>query len=52
VLARSLFEADDPATLGQAVWLVCPDLRPSGEVFDAIADAWERYRHIRDVPWD
>lgn len=55
MLSRSvlaLFEAEDPATLEQAVGLVCPDLRPAGEVFDAIADAWERYRHVRDLPWD
>jgi hypothetical protein len=55
VLARSvlaLFEFEDPASLEQAVWLVCPDLRPTGELFDGIADAWERYRYIRDMPWD
>ena len=55
VLARSvlaLFESEDPATLEQAVLLICPDLRPTGELFDAIADAWGRYRHIKDMPWD
>jgi hypothetical protein len=55
VLTRSvltLFETQDPATLQQAVRVVCPDLRPTAEMFDAIADAWERYRHIRDMPWD
>ncbi len=29
-----------------------PDLRPSDELFDAIADARERYRHLKDRPWD
>lgn len=55
VLARSmlaLFECEDPPTLERAVELVCPDLRPSGELFDAVADAWERYRHVREMPWD
>jgi hypothetical protein len=55
VLARSvlaLFEFADPGSLEQAVCLVCPDLNPAGEVFDAIADAWERYRYIKDMPWD
>jgi hypothetical protein len=50
VLAR--FETEDPLTLEQAVWVICPDLRPTVELFDAIADAWQRYRHVKDMPWD
>ncbi|MHB1568792.1 MAG: hypothetical protein ACYCXW_08785 [Solirubrobacteraceae bacterium] len=55
LLARSvtaLFEREDPATLQQAVTIVCPDRRPSSDLFDAIADVWGRYRHIRELPWD
>lgn len=50
--ALTLFECRDPQTLAEAVDLVCPDRRPSTDVFDAVADAWERYRHLRDLPWD
>jgi hypothetical protein len=34
------------------VGFVCPDRHLTSETFDAIADAWERYRHLRDLPWD
>jgi hypothetical protein len=50
--ALMLFERWDPPTLDHAVELVCIDHRPSSETFDAIADAWERYRHQRHLPWD
>jgi hypothetical protein len=50
--ALALFERWDPATLDEAVELVCPDRRPTSEAFDAIADTWARYRHIRQLPWD
>jgi hypothetical protein len=50
--ALELFERSRPATLGEAIALVCSEGRPSGEVFDAIADAWDRYRYLRDMPWD
>jgi hypothetical protein len=50
--ALTLLERQDPATLGDAVALVCPDGRPTSEAFDTIAEAWERYRHMRDMAWD
>ena len=37
--------------LGQAVWLICPDLCPTGELFEAVANAWERYHRVRGMPW-
>lgn len=51
VLARSLlalFESEGLATLERAVGMVCPGC----EVFGAIADAWERYPHVKDIPSD
>jgi hypothetical protein len=50
--ALTLFERRGPRTLPEAVSFVCPDLRPTPETFEAIAQAWERYRHLRDLPWD
>lgn len=48
----ALLEREDPSTLERAIALVCPDLRPTGEQFDAIVDAWERHRHVRHAAWD
>ncbi len=50
--ALELSERRNPATLEEAVALVCPDRRPSSQAFDAIADAWDRHRYTRDMPWD
>lgn len=50
--ALELFERHDPESLEEAVALISAlGVAPDG-VFDEIADAWNHYRLIRDMPWD
>jgi hypothetical protein len=50
--ALELLERHEPATLLEAVKLVCGDGPCAGFAFDAIADAWGTYHVVRNMPWD
>jgi hypothetical protein len=50
--ALELLERSEPATFSEAVRLVSADGMPAGAAFDAIADAWETYHLVRNMPWD
>jgi hypothetical protein len=39
-------------TLDQAVALVAAHGVVTTEAFDCLADAWETYRHFKDLSWD
>jgi hypothetical protein len=47
-----LLEYSDVETLDEAVALVAAHGVVSTESFDCLADAWETYRHFRDLSWD
>lgn len=50
--ALTLMERHDPHSLRQALRLVGggPLLTPAS--FEIVAEAWDRYFHIRNMPWD
>lgn len=48
--ALELFERNDPRTLGDAIALVWPDGKAPAERVGALAQAWDLYRHVRDMP--
>jgi hypothetical protein len=50
--ALELLERTNPQTLDDAVALVWPDRKVPPERFDAVAQAWDFYRHVRDMPRD
>ncbi len=50
--ALNLFERTGPQSLDEAIAKVCADRRPAAPAFDAIADAWDTYRHLKHLPWD
>jgi hypothetical protein len=47
-----LLEYSAPETLDEAVALVAAYGTVTTEVFDRVADAWETYRHFKDLSWD
>lgn len=50
--ALSLMERYDPESLRQALWLVDEGRSISPSCFEIVAEAWDRYFHIRNMPWD
>ncbi len=50
--AMTLLEYSEPATLDAAVALVAGHGSMTGDAFDCVADAWETYRHMRNLSWD
>lgn len=50
--AMKLLEYSSPETLGEAVVLVATHGTVTTDVFDRVADAWETYRHFKDLSWD
>lgn len=47
-----LLEYSAAETLDEAVALVAAHGVVTNEAFDCLADAWETYRHFRDLSWD
>jgi len=50
--AMTLLEYRDPPSLKAAVALVASQGAVTTDAFDCIADAWETYRHLRQLSWD
>lgn len=50
--ALSLMERHDPKSLQQALWLVDDGREISAPSFEIVAEAWDRYFHIRNMSWD
>lgn len=50
--ALALMERHDPKSLQQALWLVDDGREISAPSFEIVAEAWDRYFHIRSMPWD
>lgn len=50
--ALALMERYDPKSLQQALWLVDEGRSVSPPSFEIVAEAWDRYFHIRSMPWD
>ncbi len=47
-----LLEHGEPDTVEAAVALVADQGKVTGAAFDCIADAWDTYRHLKDLTWD
>jgi hypothetical protein len=50
--AITLHEHLDPATLQTALALSARHGTITSDAFDCVADAWETYRHLKDLSWD
>lgn len=50
--ALSLLERHDPKSLRQALWLIDEGREISAPSFEIVAEAWDRYFHIKSMPWD
>lgn len=50
--ALALMERHDPRSLPQAMRLVSDGPPPSPACFETVAEAWDRYFHMRSMPWD
>lgn len=50
--AMTLLEYGDPSSLEAAVALVAAQGAVTTDAFDCVADAWETYRHLRQLGWD
>lgn len=50
--AMTLLEYRDPSSLEAAVALVAAQGAVTTDAFDCVADAWETYRHLRQLSWD
>ncbi len=48
----NLLEYSAPETLDEAVAMVASYGTVTTDVFDRVADAWETYRHFKDLSWD
>jgi hypothetical protein len=48
--ALALFERHDPTTLAEAAHLIETQGQLTGEAFDHLAQAFDRYWHLRDMP--
>jgi hypothetical protein len=48
----TLLEYRDPPSLEGAVALVGAREAITTDAFDCVADAWETYRHLRQLSWD
>lgn len=47
-----LLEYCEPTSLEAAVALLLDQGTVTAAAFDRVADAWETYRHLKDVTWD
>ena len=50
--ALTLMERHDPRTLRQALALAGDETSVTAASFEVVAEAWDRYFHIRSMPWD
>ena len=50
--AVAMMERHDPASLEQAQDLAHAGTEPQSDGRDAVAEAWDRYFHIRSMSWD
>lgn len=50
--AMDLLERHDPASLDQALALLADGPPVTPPTFEVLAQAWDRYFHIRNLPWD
>lgn len=50
--ALTLMERHDPRSLRQALALAGDETSLSSASFEVVAEAWDRYFHIRNMPWD
>jgi DNA-binding NarL/FixJ family response regulator len=50
--ALTLMERHDPRSLRQALRLVADGIALTPASFEVVAEAWDRYFHIRNLPWD
>ncbi len=50
--AMRLLEHCNPQTLDGAVALLATQGTVTVDAFDRVADAWETYRHFKDLSWD
>ncbi len=49
--ALELFERRDPPTLDEALTLVRGPRELSPQAFAVVVEAWDRYFHMRSMPW-
>jgi hypothetical protein len=47
-----LLESCEPETIDAAVALLADQGTVTMDAFDRVADAWETYRHLRNLSWD
>jgi hypothetical protein len=47
-----LLESCEPETIDAAVALLADQGTVTVDAFDRIADAWETYRHLKNLSWD
>jgi len=50
--ALVLMERHDPGSLKQSLELIQADGEVSRPCFDAVAEAWDHYFHMRGMSWD
>lgn len=50
--AMALMERYDPESLPEALSLIDEGRAISPPSFEIVAEAWDRYVHIRNMPWD
>jgi hypothetical protein len=50
--AVALMERHDPASLEQALGLALHGTEPPPECHEILAEAWDRYFHIRNMSWE
>jgi hypothetical protein len=50
--ALELFERHDPGSLDQAVEVACGDGELPPAAFEIVIEAWDRFFHIRSMPWN
>jgi hypothetical protein len=50
--ALALMERHDPASFEQALGLALHGAEPPPQSREVVAEAWDRYFHIRSMPWE
>lgn len=50
--ALTLMERNDPRTLRQALAVAGDETSLNAASFEVVAEAWDRYFHIRHMSWD
>lgn len=50
--ALTLMERHDPRTLREALMLAGDETSLTAASFEVVADAWDRYFHMRHMSWD